>query len=198
MVYKRYVFFPRVSAAHVAQYTARAALERQVEITADVFVCGYNVEYVICHVVRVGRAEAYSHVWESLGYGIQKAGKAQCRRFCLFRCFVEVFFAPPPYHRYESMFWPSRVTSRYPSFSKAAISESIVCGSRLRSRPRVYGTTQYVHILSQPRMTDTNAVTPLPDKRTGDISPYVSSRDSMTLTAAALSHAWRTSRGRLR
>lgn len=38
-VYKRYVFFPRVSAAHVAQYTARAALERQVEITADVFVC---------------------------------------------------------------------------------------------------------------------------------------------------------------
>ena len=91
-VYKRYVFFPRVSAAHVAQYTARAALERQVEITADVFVCGYNVEYVICHVVRVGRAEAYSHVWESLGYGIQKAGKAQCRRFCLFRCFVEVFF----------------------------------------------------------------------------------------------------------
>ena len=46
----------------------------------------------------------------------------------------------------------------------------ILSGSRLRSLPRVKGTTQNVHILSQPRVIDTKAVIPLLLKRTGEIS----------------------------
>ena len=47
----------------------------------------------------------------------------------------------------------------------------MLCGSLLRSRPRVKGTTQNVHILSQPRVIETKAVTPFVFKRTGEISP---------------------------
>ena len=42
--------------------------------------------------------------------------------------------------------------------------------SRLRSLPRVKGTTQKLHILLQPRMMEINAVTPLLSNRTGEIS----------------------------
>ena len=46
----------------------------------------------------------------------------------------------------------------------------MLCGSRLRSRPRVNGTTQKLHMLSQPRMMEMKAVTPLSSRRTGWIS----------------------------
>jgi hypothetical protein len=42
--------------------------------------------------------------------------------------------------------------------------------SRLRSRPRVKGTTQKEHMLLQPRMMLTKAVTPLSSSRTGEMS----------------------------
>src|SRR5690606_34691539 len=88
-----------------------------------------------------------------------------------------------PSYLYESTFCPNSVTSRYPALKRSAASLTIECGSRLRSRPRVKGTTQKEHMLSQPRMMEINAVTPLVFRRTGLISAYVSSRDSNTLTA---------------
>ena len=38
--------------------------------------------------------------------------------------------------------------------------QGMLVAGRLRSRPRVKGTTQNAHMLSQPRMIDTNAETP--------------------------------------
>ena len=72
----------------------------------------------------------------------------------------------------------------------------MLLGSRLRSLPRVKGTTQKVHILSQPRVMDTKAVTPLDCKRTGRISPYVSSLERITLTASRPSSTSLTKLGR--
>ena len=46
----------------------------------------------------------------------------------------------------------------------------MLCASRLRSRPRVKGTTQNEHILSQPRMMLMKAVMPLEFSRTGVMS----------------------------
>ena len=48
-----------------------------------------------------------------------------------------------------------RVISLKPLFAKSFISSKILLGSRLRSRPLVKGTTQKVHILSQPRVIET-------------------------------------------
>mmetsp|Transcript_8717 Transcript_8717/g.21958 ORF Transcript_8717/g.21958 Transcript_8717/m.21958 type:complete len:224 (-) Transcript_8717:308-979(-) len=55
-------------------------------------------------------------------------------------------------------------------------------GSRLRSRPRVYGTMQNEHALSHPRMMVTNAAC-APSLRTGMMSAYVSSTLSCTFIA---------------
>ena len=53
---------------------------------------------------------------------------------------------------------------------------------RDRSRPRVKGTTQKLHILSQPRMTETYALSLSWLSRTGVMSAYVSSNERTTLT----------------
>src|SRR6202000_1233945 len=76
----------------------------------------------------------------------------------------------PPLHLYESTFCPNKVTSRYPRLNKSVHSLMMEKGSRLRSRPRVNGTTQKEHILSHPRIIDTKAFIPLLFKRTGLIS----------------------------
>ena len=54
--------------------------------------------------------------------------------------------------------------------------------SRLLSRPLVNGTTQKEHILLQPLIMLTKAVTPLLFRRMGEISPYVSSLLNKTFT----------------
>tara|TARA_B110001469_G_scaffold8889_1_gene8844 strand:+ start:267 stop:518 length:252 start_codon:yes stop_codon:yes gene_type:complete len=62
----------------------------------------------------------------------------------------------------------------------------ILANGRLRSRPRVNGTMQNAHMLSQPRIIDTNALG-LTDGaffRTGEMSAYVSSIESWTLITA--------------
>ena len=46
----------------------------------------------------------------------------------------------------------------------------MVCGSRLRSVPRVYGTTQNEHTLLQPRMMEMKAETPFLSMRAGVMS----------------------------
>src|SRR6185295_3313640 len=51
------------------------------------------------------------------------------------------------------------------------------------SLPRVKGTTQNEHILSQPRVIEIKADIPLLPSRTGLISAYVSSLDNKTFTA---------------
>ena len=56
-----------------------------------------------------------------------------------------------------------------------------------RSRPRVNGTTQNAHMLSQPRMMDTNAAGFFVASflRTGAMSAYVSSTESCVLITDA-------------
>jgi hypothetical protein len=60
-------------------------------------------------------------------------------------------------------------------------SRTIELTGRDRSLPRVKGTMQKEHMLLQPRMTDTNAVTEFFAIRTGETSAYVSSRDKRVL-----------------
>ena len=103
--------------------------------------------------------------------------------FCSIVAFLKLLFGPPPYHKYESTFCPRRVTSLYPCLNKSSHSFKILSGSLLLSLPLVYGTTQKVHILSQPLVIDTKAVTPLLPNLTGLMSAYVSSLDKITFTA---------------
>ena len=63
------------------------------------------------------------------------------------------------------------------------ISSKIVFGSLLLSRPLVKGTTQNVHMLSQPLVMDTKALTPLLFSLVGFILEYVSSLDNNTFIA---------------
>ena len=72
--------------------------------------------------------------------------------------------------RYESTFCPSSVISLYPADAHSHASRTIVLQSRLRSAPRVYGTTQYEHTLLHPRIMEMNADTPLRSSLTGEMS----------------------------
>eukprot|EP00958_Prasinococcus_capsulatus_P000864 scaffold66_cov390-Prasinococcus_capsulatus_cf.AAC.5 len=60
---------------------------------------------------------------------------------------------------YEFTFCPSNVISRIPSSSTSRRTSRLIdCHGRLLSRPRVNGTTQKLHMLSQPRMMLTKAL----------------------------------------
>ena len=58
--------------------------------------------------------------------------------------------APLRSRPYESMFWPSSVTSLYPSATSSLISAWMAAMGRDCSEPRVVGTTQKVHRSLQP------------------------------------------------
>ena len=85
--------------------------------------------------------------------------------------FLKSFLRPPPNHKKLSTFCPRSVISLKLCATIDPISSRILFGSLLLSRPLVKGTTQKVHMLSQPLVIETNAVTPFVFKRTGDISP---------------------------
>ena len=61
---------------------------------------------------------------------------------------------------YEFTFCPRSVTSLYPRAASASTSETMPAKERLRSRPRVNGTTQNEQNLSHPRMMEIQALTP--------------------------------------
>ena len=67
--------------------------------------------------------------------------------------------------------WPSRVTSRYPCSAAFSTSFKIDVTSLDRSRPRVKGTMQYEHMLSQPRMIEMNTLGRSGCSRIGATSP---------------------------
>ena len=72
----------------------------------------------------------------------------------------------------------------------------MVCGLRLRSPPRVYGTTQYEHILLHPLIIEIKALTPFSSILTGEMSAYVSSSESLVFICFSLSVTAATRRGR--
>lgn len=67
---------------------------------------------------------------------------------------------------------------------------------RDRSLPLVNGTMQNEHILLQPRITDTNAVTEFFAILTGETSAYVSSSDKRVLIPVWPSSTRASKRGR--
>ena len=69
---------------------------------------------------------------------------------------------------YELTFCPSSVISLNPRSLNRSTSSTMLCSFRLRSLPRVNGTTQNVQNLSQPRMTEIHAV--IPSVRSGIMS----------------------------
>ena len=78
--------------------------------------------------------------------------------------------------QYEFTFYPSKVISLIPPSANLRTSSVMDKTERLRSLPRVNGTTQKLHMLLHPLIIDTYADSPL--CRTGVMSEYVSSSES--------------------
>ncbi len=78
---------PVVLAVHLLEYTARTALHRQMQVVADVGVCGHGEQYLVGHVFGVGRREAYAHVGGGVGHNAEQVGKVGA--------FLSLFVAVP-------------------------------------------------------------------------------------------------------
>ena len=89
---------------------------------------------VVGEVERVGRREAHALDAVDGGHRAQQLART-----------------PTSSQRYEFTVWPRSCTSLTPAATSARTWRRISRGAAPRSRPRVYGTTQNVQNLSQPR-----------------------------------------------
>ena len=117
-------------------------------VVADIFVFGDGVDEFFRHVLRMRGREAYAIVLVDARNGRHQVRESTLSPSCT-----------------SSRSVPASVTSLKPLDAKLLHLAHDASIDRLRSRPRVKGTTQNVQNLSQPRITDIHALIPSVRKR---------------------------------
>ena len=89
-----HVLLAGVPPPHMFEYAGRAALKRQMQITANIFMRSDRIQHVIRHIVRIGRTKTDAHIGERLRYPGQQARKAQRADLDRFGDLVKILFRP--------------------------------------------------------------------------------------------------------
>ena len=85
------VFLPGMEAVHFFQNSIAARLHRQVDVFADVVVCGHGVQYIGGHVLGVGGGKPKPHFWVRRSHHAQELSKVNGGFLLQGTGFVKVF-----------------------------------------------------------------------------------------------------------